>query len=119
MKLEPNKQYSQKVIHELHISAAVLDVESMEKRVKGNVQFWMSQIFDGISSKYLIANLSRSVTQVALDICIDQGEEVSLYTDGQGDVYLHGYFVNDGAPLMISDQNHETYAIIVVMTFMH
>lgn len=90
--MEPNGQCEQHFGTDLHVSAAVLDVESLPPNSKKGVQCWVE--YGGKSN--LITNLSRAIPQFSLDIGFSKGETVIFHTKGQGNVYLHGYFVSDG-----------------------
>lgn len=91
LSLEPNEQYKQNFATDLHISGAVLDVESLSANSKKGVQVWVEYE----SKQHLITNLGRQTPQFTLDIGFSKGERVTFFTKGPGNVHLHGYFVPD------------------------
>lgn len=82
----------QRFATDLHVSAAVLDVESLPKNSKKGVQLW----FENEIGMHLVCNLSHQTPQFGLDIGFSKSECVTFYTKGgPGTVYLHGYYVPD------------------------
>lgn len=89
--MDQNVQCVQHFETDLHISAAVLDVESLPASCKKGIQVWL----ECGNRQHLITNLCRQTKQCTLDIGFSKGESVVFSTKGQGSVHLHGYFVPD------------------------
>lgn len=89
LSLERNEKSVQNFATDLHISAVVLDLESLPTNAKKGVQVWVEHE----NKQYLITNLCRQTSQFTLDIGFSKGERVTFFTKGQGNVHLHGYFV--------------------------
>lgn len=88
--MNPNQPDVQHFETDLHVSAAVLDIESLLKSSKKGVQVWVQNE----SGEHLIANLCRQTTQIPLDIGFSKEEDLTFFTKGgPGIVHLHGYFV--------------------------
>lgn len=106
--LKPNIRYTQHFETDLHVSAAVLDVESLNKNSKKGVQVWTEKQND----EHLIVNLCRQTTQFPLDIGFSKGERVEFFTKGgPGTVYLHGYFVPEDDEGIINRTRFELFKI--------
>lgn len=86
--MQANGSCRQEFSTDLHVSAVVLDVDSIPTNNKKGVQLWIEHK----DSQILVANLSRQTPQVALDIGFSKDEKVVFITKGEGDIHLHGYF---------------------------
>lgn len=92
--MNPNKRCDEVFATDVHVSAAVLDIESLPKSSKKGVQLWI----ENQKGAHLIANLCRQTTQVGLDIGFSKEENVTFFTKGEsGTVYLNGYFAPEDA----------------------
>merc|ERR1712168_1068692 len=95
--MQGGKRYSQKVVTPFHISMAALVPGSAGSEDVGNgyVTVWLGiKGFD-----YLLCTLKHdSVFNVALDYELDVGEELDLFINGKGTVYLTGYLRLENVP---------------------
>merc|ERR1711931_382049 len=94
--MQGGKRYSQKVVTPFHISIAALEPGSGGDDVgNGYVTVWLGiKGFD-----YLLCTLKHdSVFNVALDYELDVGEELDLFINGKGTVYLTGYLRLENDP---------------------
>lgn len=88
---------------DVHVSGAVLDVESVNS--KKGTQLWCSSN----GKEHLIVNLCKTTTQFAVDIGLSKGEEITFYVKGQGTVHLHGYNILDGENELESNDGQNTW----------
>lgn len=102
--MQPNEPSKQRFPSDLHISAAVLDVEALTPNAKKGAQLWIEHH----GNQTLIANLCRQASQCVLDIGFSKNEEVIFSIKGQGVVHLHGYFAPDD-----EIENVERYNILL------
>jgi len=95
--MQGGKRYSQKVVTPFHISMAALEPGSAGDEDVGNgyVTVWLGiKGFD-----YLLCTLKHdSVYNFALDYEFDVGEELDLFINGKGTVYLTGYLRVENDP---------------------
>jgi len=95
--MQGGKRYSQKVVTPFHISMAALEPGSAGEEDVGNgyVTVWLGiKGFD-----YLLCTLKHdSIFNVALDYELDLGEELDLFINGKGTVYLTGYLRLENDP---------------------
>lgn len=88
--MKTNKRYSQQVTKPFHVSQAVLDLATLNEP-NAVIQVW-ANIDD---TDHLIANVSKSLSHVILDLTFTEGESVAFYSKGTGTVHLSGYLLPD------------------------
>jgi len=86
--MQGGKRYSQKVVSPFHISMAALEPSTDPEAVNTPVTVWLgTKGYD-----YLLCTLKHdSLYNMSLDYELDVGEELDLYINGKGTVYLTGY----------------------------
>ncbi|XP_058444368.1 46 kDa FK506-binding nuclear protein [Malaya genurostris] len=83
--LKANKKYSQTVVKSFHLSQAALDLS----KSGDDVQVMLTSE----ENTYLLCTLSKKLPQVALDLNFEEGDQISLSTNGEGIVHLTGYLI--------------------------
>lgn len=84
--LEPGKIFSAALKSPLTITAATLDKNVAGK--KQETQIWFQQN----GTNCLIAVVSKTMPNIALNLNLEVGEEFIFHTVGDGMVYLSGFF---------------------------
>lgn len=75
----------------VHVSAAILDIDSLAANAKKNIQVWVA-----VGGRdHLMANLTRQTPQFLMDAGFSHGEQLEFYIKGPGKVYLNGYTVEE------------------------
>ncbi|XP_055906063.1 46 kDa FK506-binding nuclear protein [Eupeodes corollae] len=86
--LKANKKYTQTTKQAFHVSQAALDVTSCSD---GPIQLFLT--YENI--KYLICTLRKNTTeQVMLDLNFNEGDEISLQSNGNGTIHISGYITD-------------------------
>lgn len=88
--MKTNKRYSQRVTKAFHVSAATLDLNTLNDD-NAVVQIWVNSD----DTDHLIANVSRQFSCIRLDLAFTEGETVAFYSKGNGTVHLTGYLIPD------------------------
>lgn len=81
-----------KVEKPVKISNVLLDIDSIDSNADKNDRwmFWVRE--DGFNT--LLANLSRKLSQVQIDVAFGKGESVEFFVVGQpANVYISGYYI--------------------------
>ncbi|XP_028399140.1 FK506-binding protein 4-like [Dendronephthya gigantea] len=100
--LEVGKRYSQTVEKSFHISMAALTATS---DAKGAV----TVMVEVEKACYPICTLKPGkIPQQALDYIFTEGEEVLFYTEGDLDVHLTGYLIDEPSPFEYSTEDDES-----------
>lgn len=86
--LKANKKYTQTTKQAFHVSQAALDVTSCSD---GPIQLFLT--YENV--KYLICTLRKNTTeQVMLDLNFNEGDEISLQSQGNGTIHISGYITD-------------------------
>ncbi|XP_055851180.1 46 kDa FK506-binding nuclear protein [Episyrphus balteatus] len=86
--LKANKKYTQTTKQAFHVSQAALDVTSCSD---GPIQLFLT--YENI--KYLICTLRKNTAeQVMLDLNFNEGDEISLQSQGNGTIHISGYITD-------------------------
>ena len=108
--LEVGKRYSQTVEKSFHISMAALTGSNNAKgRDPGPEEVWkksngqVTVMVEVEKASYPICTLQPgTIPQQALDYIFTEGEEVLFYTEGDLDVHLTGYLIDEPSPFEYS-----------------
>lgn len=87
--VEPGKKYSQTVENSFHISKATIDLSSA---TDDDITLLLD--YEG-QQEYILCHLNKSNKQESLDLNFQQGDTISLFTQGQSSIHLSGYLLGE------------------------
>jgi len=87
--VEPGKKYSQVVENSFHISKATIDLSSASEE---NISLLLD--YEG-QPEYILCHLNKDNKQESLDLNFQQGDTISLFTQGQCPIHLTGYLLGE------------------------
>merc|ERR1712071_37161 len=86
---EPGKKYSQVVENSFHISKATID---LSVATEDNISLLLD--YEG-QPEYILCHLNKTNKQESLDLNFQQGDTISLFTQGQCPIHLTGYLLGE------------------------
>merc|ERR1712191_2089 len=87
--VEPGKKYSQVVENSFHISKATIDLSAA---TEDNISLLLD--YEG-QPEYILCHLNKTNKQESLDLNFQQGDTISLFTQGQCPIHLTGYLLGE------------------------
>merc|ERR1712071_428322 len=87
--VEPGKKYSQVVENSFHISKATID---LSVATEDNISLLLD--YEG-QPEYILCHLNKTNKQESLDLNFQQGDTISLFTQGQCPIHLTGYLLGE------------------------
>merc|ERR1712071_432840 len=87
--VEPGKKYSQVVENPFHISKATID---LSVATEDNISLLLD--YEG-QPEYILCHLNKTNKQESLDLNFQQGDTISLFTQGQCPIHLTGYLLGE------------------------
>lgn len=101
LNLKANRKYTQTTSKSFHISLAALDSTSSQG---GATQVFLSHE----DQKFLICTLRKDTCeQATLDLNFAEGEEISFYSQGSGNVSLSGYLIENNDLSFLDGEEEE------------
>jgi len=94
--LEAGKRYSQKVERPFHISMAALEIPIDHDALKAKQHSVVSVMVGMDKGEFLLSSLNyKALYQQPLDLNFYEGEEITFFLNGEGNVHLSGYVLED------------------------
>ncbi|KAJ7384492.1 hypothetical protein OS493_021121 [Desmophyllum pertusum] len=102
--LDPGKRYTQTVEKSFHLSMAALGFQNCSSTP-------VTVMVEEDKAQFALCTLQPGkLPQQPLDYCFTEGEEITFFTEGPGDVHLTGYLMDEPNALEFEDDEEELTA---------